>query len=306
MPSARNSSMISALLALSTLLTGCPGRIDDPLAFREAAAARCPSSFDVERDLFARTCGSLGCHTGGPTIAAAGLDLSTAGIRDRLMTHVSVDCDDRPLIEVGNMEGSLLMQKVGESPPCGDRMPAGLPPLNPTEMACLTEYVASLTGDVGDGGMPPPPADAGAPTPYDAGAPTGPDAGPGPAPTEAVTFEAEAMTLDVYEVDAADATVIRLPDGSTTGTARATFDGAAGTYQLTVHAIAENDGTPTLTVRVAGTEVAAVTYPLTAAGLEPYAVGPYTVDLAPGDEILLEGFAESGAWARVDRVEVQP
>ncbi len=297
--------MISAILALATLLGGCPGRIEDPLAFREAAAARCPNSFDVERDLFARTCGTLGCHTGGPSIAAAGLDLATDGIRQRLMTHVSVECGDRPLVEEGNTAGSLLLQKVGESPPCGDRMPAGLPPLNPTEMACLQAYVAELTGDAGDGGAPPV-TDAGAPTPTDAGPPVMmPDAGPG-SPPGAVTYQAEAMILSVYEVDATDPTVIRLPDGSTTGTARATFDGVAGTYELRVHAIAENDGQPRLTVRVAGAEVGSATFPLTAAGLEPYVMGPYTVDLAPGDELLLEGVVDAGAWARVDRVEVAP
>ncbi len=295
--STRRPSAILALAAFAALLPGCPGRIADPVAFREEAAARCPTAFDVERDLFARTCGTLGCHTGGPGVAAAGLDFATPGVRDRLLAHVSSteECDGRPLLVPGDLAGSLLVQKVGESPPCGDRMPSGLSPLNPTEQACLSAYVAALVGGSADGGAPPP-TDAGAPPPIDAG---------GGAPT-AVTYQAEAMTLGVYVIDATDANVIRLPDGATSGTARQTFDGVAGTYQLTVAALAEMDGQPRLVIRVAGTEVANETYPLAAAATEPLTLGPYTVVLAPGDEILLEGFVDAGAWARVDYVRVAP
>ncbi|MCB9597425.1 MAG: hypothetical protein H6719_32185 [Sandaracinaceae bacterium] len=296
--------MIPLLAALCALLAGCPGRIHDPAAFRAEAADRCPSDFDVERDLFARTCGTLGCHTGGPTIAAAGLDLSTAGIGERIMAHTSTECGDRPLVTPGDMAGSLIMQKVGESPPCGDQMPAGMPPLDATELACLRTYIAALSGEAFPDGGVPPMLDAGAPPGLDAGAP-GLDAGaPDPTPM-GTTLQAEAMTLSVYQIDPADPTVIRLPDGATNGTATATFDGAAGSYQLRVNAISESDGIPQLTIRVAGAEVATVTYPMAAADNEPFVIGPYSVTLAPGDEIALDGVAESGAWARVDFVQIE-
>lgn len=304
------SSVVCGALALCVFLTGCPGRIDDPLAFRREAADSCPSDFDVEEDLFARTCGTLGCHTGGPSVAAAGLDLATAGVGERLLTHVSTECGDRPLLEPGNMEDSLLIEKVvEEDPACGEPMPSGLPPLNPTEMRCLQDYLAALTGEEPrDAGPPRPEVDASMMMPdLDAGPPPEVDAGPEPM-LEAVTYQAEAMTLTTYIVDT-DGTVIRLPDGAPSGTASATFDGAAGTYQLTVHAVAEFDGAPTLIIRVAGADVATETYPMTdpaAMANEPHVIGPIEVTLSPGDEILLEGRSDADAWARVDRVEVTP
>jgi len=308
---------IGALVALAVLLTGCPGRIDDPVAFRQAAADRCPTEFDVEQDLFVRTCGTLGCHTGGPLVAAAGLDLATAGVGERMLAHESEECD-RPLLEPGNLAGSLMLEKVtAEDPECGERMPSGLPPLNPTEMRCLQNYLEELTGETldVDAGAPPPDVDAGPPAPgVDAGPTPMVDAGPpmadaGPPMPGPVVLEAEAMTLTTYVVDPADPTIIRLPDMSVSGTASATFDGAAGTYQLTVHTVAEWDGAPTLTVRVAGAQVAMETYPLTdmaAMTNEPRTIGPVEVTLSPGDEILLEGMADGDAWARVDRVELTP
>ncbi|MBX3274898.1 MAG: hypothetical protein KF729_31835 [Sandaracinaceae bacterium] len=284
----------AALAALALALgAGCPGRIEDPIAFREEAARRCPTNYDVERDLFARTCATLGCHTGGAALAAAGLDLQTAGIAERLRSHVSasMQCGGRAAIVAGDTESSLLWQKVGEPPPCGDRMPSAQPPLNPTELACLRQYVAALAGDASDGGAPPPPP------------PPPPDAGMTPT---AVTIEAEEMTLSGYVVDPLDAALIRLPEGVPSGTATASFTGVAGSYRLWVFVVAESDGQPRLTIRVAGAEVAAQTYPLALTDMEPETLGPFTVTLAPGDAIELTGEADAGAWARVDRLEIRP
>lgn len=282
------------------LLSGCPGSIDDPAPFLGASGEACPSDFDVEEDLFARTCGTLGCHTGGPSLAAAGLDLTTEGVAPRLLAHTSAECGDRPLIEPGDVAGSYLIEKVRPDPACGGRMPSGLPPLNPTEQACLEAYVADLAGAApGDAAVPPRP-DAG-PPPADAGAP---DAGPAPSP---VTYEAEAMTLETYVVDPNDGDYIRLPDGATTGSARVAFDGAPGAYELTVRAVTEPDGQPTLRVRVAGELVETVTYPLATAGdFEERAFGPWPVTLGAGDEIVLEGDSDGAAWARVDALELTP
>lgn len=295
------------LLVAACALTGCPGSIDDPGQFLSASSGTCPPSFDVEQDLFARTCGTLGCHTGGPTLAAAGLDLTTAGVGDRLLNQTSVECDGRPMIHPTDLGASYLLDKLGDDPACGETMPQGLPPLNGTERACLERYLADLaglevpSGDAGvrpssDGG-PMPAGDAGVSPPADAGEPD---------PPAPVTLEAEAMTLSGYVVDAADGSVIRLPDATLTGTATASFDGAAGSYALHLHVMTESDGTPSVTVRIDGEAVLEETYPLAAAGNEPHTFGPVTVELSPGASIVIEGAAEANAWARVDRLELTP
>lgn len=289
---------LAILLLAAPLLGGCPGEIEDPVEFRIARANRCPSDFDVEQDLFVRTCGALGCHTGGAGLAAAGLDLTTDGVGDRLLAHTSSDCDGRPMIDEADLASSYFLEKLGPSPACGDPMPAGLPALNPLERQCLEEYLAELAG------VDPPMVDAG--TPRDAGPAT--DAGPAadagePTP---VTIEAEDMTLAGYVVDSADMTLIRLPDMTASGTATATFMGAPGSYQMSVFVVEEPDGAPSLTIRVAGGDVATEQYAMTAMNNEPRTLGPYPVTLATGDEIQLEGTSDAGAWARVDRVELVP
>ncbi len=301
--------IVPLAVAASLTLVGCPGEIDDPLAFRVARASQCPSDYDVEQDLFAATCGTLGCHTGG-SIAAAGLDLTADGAGERILAHTSAECDNRPMVDTSDLLGSYFLEKLGESPACGDPMPSGLPPLNGLERTCLEAYLAELAGvepPMRDGGVPRdagPRMDAG--PEVDAG--PRPDAGPGADAGDPTTvvIQAESMTLTGYEVDAADATLIRLPDMVTSGTATATFDGASGNYQMSVFIIEEPDGQPTLTVRVAGADVATETYNLTAAANEPRTLGPYAVTVANGDTIELAGMSESDAWARIDRVELTP
>lgn len=280
-------------LAGAALLTGCPGAIDDPQRFRNGAG-HCPDDFDVEADLFRATCAELGCHTGGPSLAAAGLDLGAPGVGPRLLAHRSRECGGRSLIDPYHLGDSYLVEKVDEDvPSCGDRMPSGLAPLNGIERVCLTEYLTALAASAtADGAVPPV---------LDGATPAG-DAGT-PAP---VTIEAEAMSLTGYEPDAVNAGVIRIPDLATTGTASATFEGIAATYRMTIHVWAEADGQSTLTVRAGGVQIADETYPLASADLEPVALGPYELQLAPGDVIELEGQVGGAAWARVDRLEIAP
>lgn len=283
------------LCSVALLMVGCPGSIDDPLEFRRGAANACPDDFDVEQDLFERTCGDLGCHTGGPSVAAAGLDLAAPGVGERMLLHTSDECGGIALIDRQNVESSYLIAKLGDDPLCGDRMPSGGGALNPTERACLDRYLDSLLRWANDAGLPPPEP------PVDAGAPS--DAAMTAMP---VTIEAEAMSLTGYAVDPEHAGVIRISDGATEGSASTTFTDAAARYTLHVHVGAEVDGQPTLTIRIGDEEVATETYPLGTEDVEPAVLGPYEVDLAPGDVITLEGQVDDGAWARVDRLELTP
>lgn len=289
------------LTCATTLLGGCPGSIDDPARFLSASSSACPSDFDVERDLFEQSCGTLGCHTGGTSLAAAGLDLTTDGIADRLKTHVSSECDGRALIVAGDPSGGFLLEKVGDSPSCGLTMPLGLPPLNATERACLEAYVAEL---------------AGVPAPADAGRMNEPrdevDAGvvdPGADPPTPVIYQAESMDLTGYVVDVNNSNYIRIADGLAVGTARRAFDGAPGKYQLTVRVATEVDGQPILRVRLGEDLIATETYPLDTGGAGDFpihAFGPYAVTLERGTEIVLEGEKNGDAWARVDELELTP
>ena len=174
---------------------------------------------------------------------------------------------------------------------------------------CALPILADLAGvALGEGGVPsardagPPPPDAGPPPPDGGSAP--PDAASAP---ESVTYQAETMELDGYVVDPADETVIRLPEAVPRGTARVRFDGVPGDYRLTVRAVAEPDGEPTLTLRVGDAVVQTVTYPpASGADNEPISLGPYPVRLAADEVLALEGEANEGAWARVDAVELAP
>jgi hypothetical protein len=273
----------------AVILSGCPGAIEDPAPFLMFEGSTCPDTYDVERDLFAGTCGQLACHSGGPALAASGLDLASPGIGPRIMAHRSEDCGGRALVDPGDLDGSYLLQKIDhEMPACGDRMPSGLEPLSGLERACLRDYLAALAGSI-DGGVPIPELDAGAPVEV----------------LEPITIEAEAMTLEGYVVDAAYPDAIRLPDAVPTGTAAHEL-ARTGSYTLRVFALREPDGQPTLTIRVGGVVVAGETFALGAAEVEPMVLGPYEVDVEAGDSIVLEGAANEGAWARVDRVELTP
>jgi hypothetical protein len=151
-PSWREGLLIAA--AAAALSTGCAGSIDDPSAYY-AASSSCPSDFDVERDLFAGSCAGLGCHSGED--AAAGLDLASAGVAERLRTHRSGLCEERPLLVPGDRAGSYLLEKLEAEPTCGETMPSGMPELGASERACLEAYLEELTGVPFDGA----PVDAG-------------------------------------------------------------------------------------------------------------------------------------------------
>lgn len=139
-----------------SLLTGCPGTIEDPLEFRRnPTGSTCPPDFDVHEDLLKPGCGALGCHT-GDQFAAAGLDLTAPDVGDRILTHTSTQCEGIPLVDPNDIEGSYFNEKLDPNPSCGAQMPSGAAALNKSERACLNEYLGRLVN-----GETEPPADAG-------------------------------------------------------------------------------------------------------------------------------------------------
>ena len=115
------------------------------------------------------------------------------------------------------------------------------------------------------------------------------------------------MALSGYVVDFNNADWIMVGFGSDRGEAVASFSAGDGTYSITIDAIAENDGRPTLELWVGGTLQATFTYPLaTSSNRQPLTFSGPTLSLTAGTEIKLVGFkdvtADGTAHARVDDV----
>src|SRR5688500_591114 len=110
-----------------------------------------------------------------------------------------------------------------------------------------------------------------------------------------VTMEAESMTRTNY---GADGTLLRIPEGSRTGTASSSFSGPAGRYNLQVQVELESDGQPTLEVYKGTTLLRKYTYPIaqngTAASFSINDVG-----IASGETIKLVGRTQKQAFARI-------
>ncbi|MEM6729925.1 MAG: hypothetical protein AAF658_00125 [Myxococcota bacterium] len=113
--------------------------------------------------------------------------------------------------------------------------------------------------------------------------------------------QAENLLLDGYTVDPLDPGAIALPEGTLTGTASYTFNGVAGSYEMYVTIIAEDDGTPTLEILKGDELLDTITYPEALLPREPVVVGPILVDLVAGDVLVLQGTADQDAWAGIDR-----
>jgi hypothetical protein len=129
-------------VALVAACVGCPGNLEDPSRFSDAAGS-CP---DVPTDVFAKTCSTTGCHS---TIdKMLGLDLQAPGVASRL---VGVKATGGPelLIDPSNPAMSAIYTKLTDMPPFGTRMPFGEPPLDDATIACVLQWI---TVQVGDGG----------------------------------------------------------------------------------------------------------------------------------------------------------
>jgi hypothetical protein len=98
--------------------------------------------------IFGKTCGISGCHAkGSPQI-----DLASDGVTDRLINKksTSMTCMGRVYVATDG-KASLLLDKLGPTPPCGLRMPVG-GMLSATDMKCFSDWVKSLGGSVPDAG----------------------------------------------------------------------------------------------------------------------------------------------------------
>jgi len=100
------------------------------------------------KQIFGQTCGVANCHAAG----TPQVDLASSGVAARLVDQksTSVLCMDLTYISTSG-GSSLLLDKLGATPPCGSPMPlTGM--LSSQDVKCLTDWVISLGGSSGDGG----------------------------------------------------------------------------------------------------------------------------------------------------------
>ncbi len=201
------------------------------------------------------------------------------------------------------------------------------------DMGDMGDDMGDDTGDMGDmGDVDSEPGDTPAPGP-DAGPVTdnsveddangsgddGAGAAPPSSPTgESIRIEAEDMDLDGYRVEnngrlSGEQLISFVNGGSAeTGSASTTFDGPAGTYDVVVSYIDENDGQAGLEAKLNGQSLDAWQLDqnlgdgyITDRTQTQRTVGD-RVSLAPGDRIEIVGQEQANEHARVDYLELIP
>lgn len=127
-----NGPVRLAVVLVAGFAGGCAGELENPERF-----ADCPPGFVEE--LFAEKCGG-DCH--GAAEPEAGLDLVSPGAGARLVGQASVQeaCEGLVIVDPSG-DNSLLVDKLGDAPPCGARMPFGATKLDAAEVECVRRWV---------------------------------------------------------------------------------------------------------------------------------------------------------------------
>jgi hypothetical protein len=108
---------------------------------------RCePTLSSIKTTIFEVSCHFDACH--GNNDAAWGLRLGEVSDEAALASMLRVPagtCPNWLILDPGNPEGSLLLEKVANpDPECGGPMPRGFELLPPSAVACIAEWIASL------------------------------------------------------------------------------------------------------------------------------------------------------------------
>ncbi|MEQ9318918.1 MAG: hypothetical protein RIF41_07140 [Polyangiaceae bacterium] len=157
--------VVSAALVTGGLaMGGCPGSLENPERFTggggPGGAGACP---DIETELFPQRCtDGTNCHTAD--FEAAGLDLESPGIGERIVNApaVGADCMGMPMADPNDPTGSIIYNVLTDDScsPFG-QMPFGGDPLSQAEIDCVEEWITTLEGGnpttpssgMGGGGM---------------------------------------------------------------------------------------------------------------------------------------------------------
>ena len=128
---------------------GCPGSLENPERFTggggPGGAGACP---DIEAELFPQKCtDGTNCHTAD--FEAAGLDLETPGIGDRIVgaPATATGCMGMPMADPSDPTGSIIYNVLtDESCSTFGQMPFGADPLSQAEIDCVEEWITTLEG----------------------------------------------------------------------------------------------------------------------------------------------------------------
>lgn len=134
-------AVVVGVAVAAAVVAACAGELEHPERF-----ADCPPGF-VEQ-LFQEKCAGE-CHAGAEPEAS--LDLVSPGAAQRLVGAASVQetCAGLMIVDPGG-EGSLLVDKLRDAPPCGARMPFGQTALDDAEIECVRRWVDEVVA-VGGG-----------------------------------------------------------------------------------------------------------------------------------------------------------
>jgi hypothetical protein len=138
---ARRRRLALALL-VSALGSACAAPLEDPARFTGGGGGSCPEGTDVEADVLAVRCAGSICHSPGEN-PGGGLDLVSEGAIDRVNGVASPNCSGEVLAVPGDPDASLIVQKLGDDPPCGERMPL-IGELDPGEEACIRDWIQAM------------------------------------------------------------------------------------------------------------------------------------------------------------------
>jgi hypothetical protein len=125
--------------------SACAAPLEDPERFTgEATAGGCPEGVNVETDVLAVRCAGAACHSASE-MPGGGLDLLSDGAVERVAGVESPSCAGEVLAIPGDPDGSLIVRKLADDPPCGARMPL-VGALDGDEEACLREWIETMPG----------------------------------------------------------------------------------------------------------------------------------------------------------------
>lgn len=137
----RTSSELVLSVATFVLVLGCKSGTEVVESEPEPEPVDC----DIP-ELFVQRCNGEACHGGGAS-SAAGLDLISPNVEERIADVPGTDCDGL-LADLSNPRESLLYTKVTE-PLCGVRMPIGGEPLDEDELTCMEYWLSGLLPPTG-------------------------------------------------------------------------------------------------------------------------------------------------------------
>jgi hypothetical protein len=122
--------------------SACAAPLEDPERFSGGGGGSCPEGTDVETDVLAVRCAGSICHSPGED-PGGGLDLVSEGAIDRVNGVASPNCSGQVLAVPGEPDASLIVQKLGDDPPCGERMPL-IGELDPGDEACIRDWIQAM------------------------------------------------------------------------------------------------------------------------------------------------------------------